>query len=222
MNGKPYTAQEINYVSAHYPDMKTELIAKHLGRPLSGIYRVAKKLKLYKSEAFRLSTESGRFSKLSESGKPYRYPKGHIPFNKGKKQIDYLTPEQIAQSAHTRFKSGHLPHNHKDSGDGTVSIRVDKRGIPYYHIRVALGRWDYLHRYLWELHRNKIEPGEVVVFRDGNTMSCTLSNLEKITMAENAIRNRHNIQDFDELRILGNISKINKKIKEYEKLTNRP
>ncbi|QTE36002.1 HNH endonuclease signature motif containing protein [Mucilaginibacter gossypii] len=119
--------------------------------------------------------------------KESRFQQGASPMNKGKKQAEFMSPEGIARTTNTRFKKGHLPHNTRT--DFEISVRMDKTGIPYQYIRVSLGKWELLQRHVWEQHHGKIPPKHVIAFRDKNSLNCDISNLELLSMAENALRN---------------------------------
>ena len=109
-----------------------------------------------------------------------RFKPGHTPFNKGTKGF--------AKKNKTSYKKGHEPYNTKY--DGAVSIRKDSKGKRYYkYLRIAKGQWVLLHRYLWEKHYGKIPDKHIIRFIDGNTMNCTIENLECISMNENRKRN---------------------------------
>lgn len=134
--------------------------------------------------------------------------KGDIPFNKGKKQVEYMTPEAIERTKVTRFKKGQCPHN-TYGNDGAISIRRDNTGRPYKFIRVSVGKWELLHRYLWMQANGAVPDGRIVVFKDGNTMNCDVSNLELITLKENMSRNT--LHQYPES--LKKIIKLNNKLK---------
>lgn len=112
-----------------------------------------------------------------KSGYDGRYNKGHTPINKGQIMTQDLR-EKVKQ---TWFKKGQLPHNTKH--DGAISIR--KR---YYWIRTSLKKWKQLHRYLWEEANGPIPKGMIITFKDGNSLNCTLENLEMISRQENLRR----------------------------------
>ncbi|MGP0074877.1 MAG: HNH endonuclease signature motif containing protein [Bryobacteraceae bacterium] len=44
--------------------------------------------------------------------------------------------------------------------------------------------------HVWEQHRGPIPPGHIVVFKDRDRSNCAIENLELISKAENARRNR--------------------------------
>lgn len=145
-----------------------------------------------------------------------RKKKGDVPFNKGKKQTDFMTPEAIAKTKATRFKKGHLPFNSKR--DGTISIREDTRtGISYKYIRVKKNVWDLYHRHIWEQHYGKIPEDMIVVFKDGDSLNTALENLELITMSENMLRNSKHNYPKEIIPTMVLMSKINNKLKQLEK-----
>jgi hypothetical protein len=120
-------------------------------------------------------------------GLQYKGPKlgckrpGDTPANKGK-QMDRKVYQRVK---HTFFKKGHLPYNTKEVG--AEAIRSDG----YIWVKVAHKKWVQKHRLIYEQNYGMIPDGMIVVFKDGNPMNFKIENLEPITKAENAIRNRH-------------------------------
>jgi hypothetical protein len=76
-----------------------------------------------------------------ESGKAYRFKKGQLPVNKGKKQIEFMSIEAIKKTVATRFKKGNKPHNTYEK-DGIITSRIDNSGRPYLYIRTSVGKWE--------------------------------------------------------------------------------
>ncbi len=111
-----------------------------------------------------------------------RFKKHSVPWNKG------ISHNAGGRSPQTRFKPGNLPANTKH--DYAISYRYNKE-TPYKYIRVALGVWVLLHRYVWELTNGEIPAGHNVTFKDGDTTNCDISNLELISKRENMERNRN-------------------------------
>lgn len=109
--------------------------------------------------------------------------KGNIPPNKGKKMPAHVYEKAKA----TMFKKGDKPHNAKY--DHCISLRKDNQGNVYKFIRQSSGKWVHLHRFIWEKANGPIPKDSVVRFIDGDKMNCTLSNLELIPKAKNAILN---------------------------------
>jgi len=184
MKGKPFTQDEINYLIEHYPHEKTIDIANALNKSIHSIYHKSFSLKLTKSDEFLKSTQSGRLTKLTASGVTYRFPKGHVPANKGKK----MDPENYERVKHTFFKKGHISAN--TSHNGCITVRNNKkRGTKYLYIRLDKGKWVELHRYLWEKKNGKIPKGYNVIFKDNDHSNFSEDNFQLITDAELLSRN---------------------------------
>ncbi len=141
--------------------------------------------KVLQAEGFNRSLKAiGAKAKVQEirSYSKGRFRPGEIPHNKGC-NIDAATMEKIKG---TWFQTGHLPHNTKK--DYCISLRKDNRGVAYKFIRIALGKWVHLHRYLWEKEYGEIPKGKLITFIDGNPMNCKIENLEMIDRAEHLRR----------------------------------
>lgn len=102
------------------------------------------------------------------------FKKGHKTWNKGK-------THDVGHS--TRFKKGNQPHNTRNDFD--TRIEYEENGRPYKFIRVSLGKWMPLHRYIWELHNGPAGKG-IIRFKDGNSLNCEIENLMLISRADNA------------------------------------
>lgn len=114
-----------------------------------------------------------------------QFKAGAAPRNKGKKQVEYMTPEAIALTAKTRFMPGHNPHNHKPVG----STRIDSKD-GYLLIKVAEPKdWQHYHRVVWQEANGPIPKGCNVQFKDGNKMNFALENLYMIDKKGNMLQN---------------------------------
>jgi hypothetical protein len=118
-----------------------------------------------------------------------RIQKGATPPNKGKKWSEFMSREGMRNSLRTTFRKGNLPHN--TQYDGAIRVRRDKSGRQYQYIRVSLGKWELLHRWVWMVMRGAIPAKHLVVFKDGNPGNCNIDNLELITRQENMKRNTY-------------------------------
>ena len=126
------------------------------------------------------------------SGYDTRFKKGHASFNKGLKQTEFMSPEQIENSKRTRFQTGHMPHNHLEVG--TVVVTTDgylarKIGEP--------SQWEMVHRRVWEDHNGPIPKGYCIIFLDGNPLNCDISNLQMVSLAENCRMNQSHMRFSD-------------------------
>lgn len=205
---KEWSSEEIEIIKLRFPFEKTAKIAKDLGCTYSQVQKKAKDLNLEKSKVFNAKVRKETTENLLNGGKKHRFKKGNIPYNKGKK-IDVG-----GRSVETRFKKGHLPHNTKKNG--SISIRNDRRGIPYAFIRVSLGKWEHLHRYIWETTYGPISKGTVIRFKDGNTLNCDLENLEAINRGEHMERNTIHRFPPELKQAIRRLSKLKRIIKKKE------
>ena len=159
---KPYTIKEHNFLLVNYPLHGKAYCAKQLGRSPSSINNYVSRHKI-------------RYTGDNNG----RYNSNNVPWNKGLKQ-------PIPGSEKTWFKKGNTPKNARKVGE--IYIRNEK-GTQYKYIKYAEDKRPMpLHRYLWEQAHGKIPKYSLVVFKDGDTLNCTLENLECITRAENVLR----------------------------------
>lgn len=111
--------------------------------------------------------------KMHTSARNY-WPKGHEPWNKGKK--GFMGPNK------TSFKKGHKPHNWVPIG----SERITKDG--YIEIKIQEGKfqknWRGKHILVWEEHNGPVPEGHAVIFGDGNNRNFDLDNLILVSRAQ--------------------------------------
>ena len=118
-----------------------------------------------------------------QTGITGHFPKGHTPFNKGRKGIWYAGCEV------SWFKPGQKSFNYRPIGserinfDGYVEVKVSNTKRPPQR------RWRVKHRLIWEAANGKIPKGHVVIFADGNKLNLALDNLLLITREELAVMN---------------------------------
>lgn len=117
-----------------------------------------------------------------------RKKKGSVPFNKGKKQTEYMSADAIARTSATRFKKGIIPKNSYNEV-GKITKRYDSGGKIYLHICLSLGHWEMLHVYNWKQAGRTIPKGQALWCINGDTENCAVENWECITRAENLRRN---------------------------------
>lgn len=104
-----------------------------------------------------------------------RFPKGHIPQNKGKK----MSPEVYEKSKRTMFHKGHTPVNHRPVG----SERINVDG--YTEIKVAEpSKWRLKQRVIYEEHYGvELTKDDAIVFLDGNKQNFDIDNLFRLSRA---------------------------------------
>lgn len=101
------------------------------------------------------------------------FPKGNIPWNKGKHY------QAGGRCAETQFKPGNMPHNHRPVG----SERISKDG--YIEVKVAEPKtWKGKHVVIWEQEHGPRPKGHKVIFADGNRLNFDPENLILVSSAE--------------------------------------
>lgn len=174
-----WTEQQDSFLKENYASTPMPELMAHLQRTPSAIHNRAVTLGLRKSREYLVAL--GKRNANHPNKLAHQFKKGHIPFNKGKEEHDFRSKEGIERCKSTQFKTGHSPHNTRPIGyertysDGYVYIKVENGK-----------RMQQKHRHVWQLHHGEIPKGMCVVFRDGNSQNCDISNLMLITKAEKA------------------------------------
>ena len=180
-----FTHYEDKFIIEKYPNMRAEDIALALGVTISSVYNRAFNLKVQKSKDFM--KRYGHLVSQHRSSIEKRFKKGNVPGNKGKSQVEYMSPQAIEKTKATRFKKGNKPSNTKYNG--YERINVDG----YIEVRVSERKFVQKHRIIWEQHNGKIPAGTNIQFKDGNRQNCAIENLYAITRSdqirENSIAN---------------------------------
>jgi transposase len=113
--------------------------------------------------------------KLNSGIKGY-FEKGQIPWNKGKKGINYPGAQA------TQFKPGNVPHTWVPIG----SERITKDG--YIQIKIQDGKkqknWRGKHILIWEAANGPLPEGHAIIFGDGNKRNFDLGNLLLVSRAQ--------------------------------------
>ena len=118
------TPAEKEHIIAEFPNKPTQQLANEMGLKYNTIANFTYSIKLKKTPEFLKSDLSGRLSKLIIKGCEYRYPKGNIPVNKGKK----MPPEIYEKVKPTMFKKGHIPQTMVHNGKPYLYARIKKNG----------------------------------------------------------------------------------------------
>jgi hypothetical protein len=116
----------------------------------------------------------------------YKFKKGQISHNKGKKGTGGWEP--------TQFKKGNVPANYKPVG----SERIDVDG--YVWVKTSdPNKWRMKHVVVWEKKNGEVPKGCVVLFSDGNKQNVTPDNLLLVSRRQLAILNHHGLLQKDKL-----------------------
>lgn len=209
-----WTDTQTALLRAQYADTPTQVIATQLGISLDRVYAKAKRLGLSKSAAYLASPAACRLRRGDNIGKAYRYPKGHVPANKGLRG-----QPSVGRMAQTQFKPGAMPHTWMPVG----GARIDRDGYHYVKLRETTPPrfgWVQVHHLVWELHRGPIPRGHIISFRDGDKTHIAIDNLECLSLRENMQRNtlhRYPKEITHAIQLRGAINRrINQRLKETQ------
>lgn len=188
MNGRPWTAAELELLRRNYADSKTEDIAIALGRTTSTVYQQARRLGLAKSPQWIADTARERSMALDHGGVKTRFVKGQKSWNDGVKGICGTHERSRA----TQFKKGRPPEesrNYKPVG----SLRITRDGILERKMTddpllYPARRWTPVARLVWEEANGPIPAGHLVRFKHGMATveleEITVDRLECVSRAE--------------------------------------
>lgn len=197
---KPLTQAQIGAVKKDYLEMPVKTLAAQIGITSGRV------MTILKNEGLVIPVELIEARKRAS-----RFSKGHNPFNKGKKQLEYMSPESIERTKKTRFYKGKMPHNTKFNGHEYLT----KDG--YVMQRVSVRNYQLKHRLVYETAYGEIPEDGIVVFKDGDRTNCDLENLKLLSREENMLRNSKMNFPKELVPSMGLISQINKKIKSHGK-----
>lgn len=182
-----WTAQQLEQLRQLFPHQQSAKVATTLNLRLHQVNGKARQLGLRKTAEYLATPDACRLRRDGGAGSAHRFPKGHVPANKGKRMPGFA-PGRMGE---TQFKKGQWPVN-KDPGFYVIgALRVNSDG--YIDIRTSfeLGAkgWTPLHRFLWEREHGPIPAGHKLVFKDRDRLNVELANLELLTNAEAFQRN---------------------------------
>lgn len=193
-----FSQKEDAFIKSNYLSMPVKVIAAELNRSGTGINSRLKHLGLVIPPEI-----------IEQRKAASRIRRGSTPFNKGKRQADYMSADAIERTAATRYKKGNLPHNTKDH-DGEITIRQKDGEPPYKFIRISLGKWELLHRHNWEKVNGPVPHG-YCLWCLGDTLDCNPDNWELITRKENRIRNS-GTRDLSDKRVANYLATTSRKV----------
>lgn len=201
---KFWRLEDIAILKFLYPEMTNLNIGAILGKKEGAIIAKAFKLRLVKDKEF-----------INRCAAKTTFKKGNVSFNKGLKQVDFMSPDAIKRTIASRFKKGDIPKNAYEY-DGVINVRKDtKTGIDYLYIRVKLGVWVLYQRYQYEKFIGDIPDGFIVALKDGNPANCHPFNLELLSKRENMLRNTIQRYDPELIKTMKLLGRLKRKIKQH-------
>lgn len=178
---QPFTPDHDAWIAALYPDNYAADVAFAIGRATGAVHRRAAKLGIKKSAEFLANELAAQGARLTHEGAAHRFPKGHVPANKGR--FGWHPPG----CEKGWFKKGHQRNDTSAIGaerickkDGIVLIKVTREEQGSKALQ-----WQPKNRVLWARANGPIPDGMVLRCIDGNKHNCDPSNWRLITKAEN-------------------------------------
>lgn len=174
---------------ACYADEPNDVLARVLRRTIHAVYARADKLHLHKSAAYLASPHACRLRRGDNVGAAFRYPKGHVPANKGQRRPGW-GPGRMKD---TQFKKGEatnwMPVGSTRLVDGYVYRKIsDVRNVPW------TVNWKPENVLVWEAAHGPVPSGHALAFKNGDRTDVRLDNLELISRRELMRRNSvHNL-----------------------------
>ncbi len=161
----PYSPAELEFIKVHSAKSRIELTA---------LFNAEFKRTVAVKHIHALCKRKGW-----KSASDGRFKKGDVPWTAGTKGV--VKPNS------GNFKKGSIPHNHKpvgheriDAKDGYILIKIAEPNV-----------FVHKHRLIWEQAFGPIPDGQIVKFKDGNKLNCTLDNLMLISRSDLTVLNRH-------------------------------
>lgn len=188
-NRHTWMPEELEILQRAFPHNRTDKIARVLGRSYSAVHQKAAKLGLKKTAKYLASPEACRMRLGDGMGKAYRYPKGHVPANKGLRRPGWA-PGRMRE---TQFRKGAKPQTWLPVGtevtcrDGYLKRKV-RDDAPSGQSRF---NWGFVHVALWEEHLGRSLPRHVIVFKNGDKTDIRIDNLACISLRQNMLRNSY-------------------------------
>jgi hypothetical protein len=192
MNRK-YNEEHIAFIAANIPNRPFKELTEKFNKKFGLTLTVSAMI----STADRYGYHNGRDTTIKPDGSilglGYRFPKGHVPANKGKKGISYPGMET------TQFKKGNRPHNYMPVGSERVN------GDDYVDVKIAdPNKWRGKHILVWETANGPVPKGYVVIFGDGDKRNFKPDNLILVSRKQLVRLNKHHlIQNNTELTKMG-------------------
>lgn len=180
-------------VAERYPHEPTATLARSLRRSVTATYARAMKLGLAKSAAYLASPAACRLRRGDNLGKAFRFPKGHVPANKGLRRQGWA-PGRMRE---TQFRKGERHGRAAQVYQPIGSERISKDCYLQRKVNDDLprqARWRSVHVLVWEAAHGPLPAGHAVSFRNGDRRDVRLENLELISRRELMRRNTvHNL-----------------------------
>jgi hypothetical protein len=192
---KPFSASEIKKLREIFPHMTSQKVAVILGRNVHAVERKAHSLGLRKTPSHLASPDACRLRRGDQVGRAFRFPKGHVPANKGLRRPGYSLGR--GRMRETQFKKGErsgaaqakwCPVGTIKMRDGYLMMKVKDEHQDIAGKGAHSTNWMYVHKMVWESERGMIQRGHRIWWKDGNHENCAIENLELLSDVEHMKR----------------------------------
>ena len=198
-----FTPQMDEFLKQNYLTMPTKTLGDHIGKSYCALKIRMRQLNLLIPPEI-----------VERNKKNSQFQKGSTPHNKGRKISEYMSKKNQQKIKKTQFKDGHKPYNMCEVGE--VREFKDSSNHVYLIKKTANpDKWRFLHHLVYEeYHKKKIPAGKIVIFKDRDSSNLDPENLEAITKAQNALRNKMSFEALPPTmkRVIKLNNKINRKL----------
>ncbi len=190
---RPWSREDDALLRRIYPDTPTPQVARRMQRTVAATYGHADKLGLQKSPAYLASPAACRLRRGDAVGKRFRFPKGHVPANKGLRRPGWAPGRMRETQFKKGVRQGVAVRLYKPIG----TERISKDGYLERKVNDDLplqARWRAVHLVVWETAHGPVPKGHAIAFKNRDRRDVRLDNLECISRRELMGRNTvHNL-----------------------------
>lgn len=207
-----WTKAEDRLVRRHYPHMATADAAKLLpGRTALSVYQRAYGLGLNKSAAYLASPAARRWSGLE--GWAHRFPKGHVPANKGLRRPGWGPGRMKA----TQFKKGQRSARWPLEDYQVGALRINADGQMDIKVKEGMRAWYCFARWIWITERGPIPRNGVIRILGDDQDDIRIENLRLTSRAELMRDNTYHRYPKEIARLIQLRGALNRQINKREK-----
>jgi hypothetical protein len=165
---------------AEFPHRQTRGLAQELGRSESSTHNRAHKLGLHKTDAYLASPDACRLRRGDNVGAAFRFTKGQVPPNKGKKMPPGWAPGRMRETQFVKGQKGskYMPIGSTRLIDGYEYTKVSDVPKVAYSVN-----WKATHILNWEAIHGPMPKGHALKSLDGDRLNVTASNWQLVPRA---------------------------------------
>lgn len=197
-----------------YPHKATAALVPLLpGRTLTTIYQRARLMGLAKSAAYLNSPAACRLRRGDNVGWAHRYPKGHVPANKGLRRPGW-GPGRMKK---TQFKPGQRSARWPMEDYPVGALRINTDGQLDIKVHEGLRAWYSLARWTWTTERGPIPKNGVIRSINGDQHDTRIENLRLTSRGELMRENSYHNYPKEITRLIQLRGALNRQINKREK-----